>query len=121
MYIFFCLFPHRTFSLSLMVLLNCCAPQVENCRYLIASNKAVPLSDLSLLVVSRALGSRHQEPAQAGGGASQGVEDSRNSATLCGPLLRLLASMISMLAGGGQGEGEEDAILVQQTTDAVRY
>lgn len=103
------------------MLLNCCAPQAENCRYLIASNKAVPLSDLSLLMLSRSLVSRHRELALAGSGGGGAVElqgESGSSTSLCGPLLRLLASMISMLAGGGPGE---DAILVLQTTDAIRY
>lgn len=100
------------------MLLNCCAPQVENCRYLIASNKAVPLSDLSLLMLSRALVSRHRELAHSGsgGGEAGGQGESDSSTPLCGPLLRLLASMISVLAGGG-----EDAVLVLQTTDAIRY
>jgi hypothetical protein len=103
---------HRTFSLALTVLLNCCSPQVENCRYLIASNKAVPLSDLSLLVLSRALGSRHRELAQAGE-----IKEETGSTSLCGPLLKLLASMISVLAGEST---KGDTILLQQTTDSIR-
>lgn len=80
-----------------------------------ASNKAVPLSDLSLLVLSRALASHHQQLALARSGAE--VQQVKCCSTsLCGHLLLLLASMIGLLVGAGK----EDAILLLQTTDAIR-
>ena len=91
------------------MLLNCCAGQCETCRYLITSNKAVPLADLSVLVLGKALVSRQLE-------LSCGMREESDSASLCGPLLRLLASMVSVLAL----EGEQDTALVQQITDTIR-
>lgn len=111
----------RTFSLALTVLLNCCTSQADNCRYLITSNKVVPLTDLALLVVSRALASRQQELALTG--SRELLEGVSCCTPLCGPLLRLLAAMVqqasmtTLLAGAGG----EDALLLPQTSDAIRY
>ena len=106
--------PHRTFTLAVNVLLNTCMEQFENSRYLVTSNKAVPLVDLCVLVLSRALSSRQQ---QLGAGKDEGASVC-SSTTLCGPLLRLLASMVSSLASVPLGQQQTQ--LVQQITDAIR-
>lgn len=100
----------RTFSLALNALLNSCMRQRENCRYLVASNKAVPLADLCLLVLGRALPHCKQQP------STTGKDIVTDSAALCGPLLQLLASIVSTLA-----LQEEETAVVQQVTDAIRY
>lgn len=100
----------RTFTLALNVLLNTCVDQFQNTRYLLTSNKAVPLIDLCVLVLGRALASRQQQ-------LNLSKEDvtACPSTTLSGLLLRLLASMVSTLAG------DHESQLVLQMTDAIRY
>ncbi len=97
------------------MLLNCCKGSEDNCRYLITSNKVFPLADLALLVLSRALSSRQQELALVAG--SKDMQARSCSTALCGPLLHLLASVVSVLALGG----EEDALMLLQITDSIRY
>lgn len=111
-------FDSRTFSLALTVLHNSCSGHQDNCRYLIMSNKSIPLTDLSLLVLSRALSSHQQQLLSKATSKEQDVTKC-SSTSLCGPLLRLLASMISTLAS--VSVYEEDTVLVQQVTDTIRY
>ena len=116
---------HRTFTLALTVLLNCCAGHHDNCHYLVASNKVVPLVDLTLLVLSRALTCRRQE-LTGGGGGGGGASKDLGASTQCGPLLKLLASTVSTLAlpgrgGGGGGGGGGEVLTLQQISDAIRY
>lgn len=105
---------NRTFSLALNVLLNGCGTQYENCCYLVVTNKMVPLIDLAVLVLSRALSSRQQQLAVSRE-ATSGVCP---STTLCGSILRLLASVVSTLAAVPLSE--EDSLLMQQITDTIR-
>ena len=102
----------RTFTLALNVLLSSCVDQFQNARYLLTSGKAVPLVDLCMLMLGRALSSRQQQ-----------LVVSREELVICsgtalsGPLLQLVASMVSTLAPLGDQESQ----LVQQITDAIRY
>lgn len=105
---------HRTFTLALNGLLNSCVDQFANSRYLITSSKAVPLVDLCLLLLGRALSSRQQQL-----NVTKEELTCCSCTTLAGPLLRLLASMISTLALVPLGA--EECQLMQQITDAIRY
>lgn len=108
----------RTFSLALNVLLHTCADQFENSRYLVCTGKVVPLTDLSVLVLGRALSSRQQQLGGGGGSRDEAMPPCP-STTLCGPLLRLLASTVSTLAQAPTGQ--DQAQLSLQVTDTIRY
>lgn len=116
--------PFRTFSLALNLLGTCCSGQPRNCHYLISSNKVIPLVDLTNLVLSQDLSKQQCAAAAAAATAMQDQEvqhpPSDNSAaqSQCGPLLHLLASMISTLASVPSTEHTD--ILAQQVTDTIR-
>ena len=112
-------FTIRTFSLALNVLVGSCAGQPENSRYLVTSNKAVPLVDLAVLVLSMALSDRQLSQASPRQPRTGKEESKCTGTSLCGPLLRLLASMVSTLASVSLGEEGEDLVL-QQVMDAIR-
>lgn len=98
----------RTFSLSLSVLLSGCVGQPDICHYLVTSNKVVPLVDLALAVLNNSLVQSPQGPPQASRGSVRSVVVKESSGTvLCGPILHLLASVVSTLAFSDSTPGEE--------------
>lgn len=107
--------------MSLSVLLTVCAGELEICHYLVTTNKTVPLVDLALTLIN----SSNVHPQSTQGvlrGATRDVVCSGTS--LCGPLLHLLASMVSTLASPqsleGEHEGGKDAVMRQLVTDVIR-
>lgn len=104
----------RTFLLSVGVLESACSGHVYNCRHLLLSSKATALVDLSLQLLVEALPPK--EPPQGGGTQVGGAFGSKVT-PLCGPLLSVLASMISTLAFGPL---REDPTLLPALTDVIR-
>ena len=115
----------RTFSLSLSILLTACAGQPDVCRYLVTSNKAVPLIDLALTLLNSSLihPQSSQDHPQLPAVTNKVVSSMGCSGTsLCGPILRLLASMVSTLATSLtlDEDEEEKAVIRQLVIDTIR-
>ena len=91
-----------------------CSGHVANCRHLLLSSKVTALIDLSHALLTEALPPK--EPPQ-GGGATVGGAYGSNATPLCGPLLSVLASMISTLAFGPL---REDSSLLPALLDVIR-
>ena len=100
----------RTFLLSVGVLQSACGGHATNCRYLLLSNKAAMLIDLSLQLLTEALPPK--DPQQVGGAIGS------NPTPLCGPLLTVLAHMISTLTSGPL---REDPTLTTPLLDVIRW
>ena len=106
----------RTILLSVGVLEAACTGHIASCRHLLLSSKATALIDLSLQLLTDALPPK--EPLQGGGALVGGTCASSKSTPLCGPLLSLLASMISTLTSGPL---REDSTLLSPLLDVIGW
>ena len=111
----------RTFLLSIGVLQSACSGHIANSSHLLLSNKSTALIDLSLQLLTEALPPKDPppplQPQQVGGAVVGGAYGSK-STSICGQVLRLLASMISTLASGPL---RKDAALLSPLLDVIRY
>lgn len=92
-----CVSPTRTFTLILGALQAACAGHTDNCHYFILSNKFAPIVDLTLKYLAA------PEPGEP------------EHSALCGPLLSLLASVLSTLSSSFPCPALE-----QPMTDCIR-
>ena len=103
------------------VLESACSGHIANSCHILLSSKATALIDLSLQLLTEALPPKDpQQSAQQGsvGAAVVGGAYGSKATPICGPLLRLLASMISTLASGPL---REDSSLLSPLLDVIRY
>ena len=106
----------RTILLSVGVLEAACTGHIANCRHLLLSSKATALIDLSLQLLTDALPPK--EPPQGVGAVMGGTFTPSKATPLCGPLLSLLASMISTLTSGPL---REDSTLLPHLLDIIGW
>ena len=116
--------------LSIGVLQSACSGHIANSCHLLLSSKATTLIDLSLRLLTEALPPKDilQQPSSASSQQQGGVVAASvavvggvygsKTTPICGPLLRLLASMISTLASGPL---REDSTLLSPLMDVIRY
>ena len=115
---------NRTLLLSIGVLQSACSGHIANSCHLLLSSKATALIDLSLQLLTDALPPKEPSSQQQVGVATTtgavvvGGAYGSKATPICGPLLRLLASMISTLASGPL---REDSTLLSPLMDVIRY